>query len=67
MFRATKPLELLHGDLCGPITPPTPANNKYVFVLIDDFYRYMWVMLLKEKSEVFDRFKRFKESVEKQT
>ncbi|XP_048602505.1 uncharacterized protein BNAC02G09400D isoform X1 [Brassica napus] len=67
MFRATKSLELLHGDLCGPITPPTPANNKYVFVLIDDFSRYMWVMLLKEKSEAFDRFKRLKESVEKQT
>ena len=57
----------MHGDLCGPITPPTPENNKYVFVLINDFSRYMWVIQLKEKSEAYDRFKRFKESVEKQT
>ncbi|KAL1225767.1 Retrovirus-related Pol polyprotein from transposon TNT 1-94 [Cardamine amara subsp. amara] len=66
-FRAAQALELIHGDLCGPISPPTPANNQYVFVLIDDFSRYMWTMLLREKSEAFDRFKRFKEIVEKQT
>ena len=67
MFCATKPLELLHGDLCGTITPPTPENNRYVFVLIDDFSRYMWTILMKEKSEAFDRSTRFKESVEKKT
>ncbi|KAL1198919.1 Retrovirus-related Pol polyprotein from transposon TNT 1-94 [Cardamine amara subsp. amara] len=66
-FRAIQALELIHGDLCGPITPPIPANNRYIFVLIDDFSRYMWTMLLKEKSEAFDRFKKFKDLVEKQT
>ena len=65
-YRATQPFELIHGDLCGPISPPTLANDRYVFVLIDDFSRFMWTMLLKEKSEAFGRFKRFKESVEKQ-
>ncbi|KAL1205085.1 Retrovirus-related Pol polyprotein from transposon TNT 1-94 [Cardamine amara subsp. amara] len=67
MFRAAQALELIHGDLCRPISPPTPANNRHVFVLIDEFSRYMWIMLLKEKSEAFDRFKRFKEIVENQT
>ena len=36
-YRAVKPLELIHGDLCGPITPPTPAHKRYVLVLIDDY------------------------------
>lgn len=67
IFRATQALALVYGDLCGPISPPTPANNRYVFVLIDDFSIYMWTILLKEKSEAFDRFKKFKEYVEKQT
>lgn len=65
MFRASEPLELFHADLCGPITPPTSAHNKYIFVIIDDFSRYMWTILMKEKSEAFGRFKAFKGLVEK--
>jgi len=66
-YRASNPLELVHGDLCGPITPPTTANKRYIFSLIDDFSRYMWTFLLKEKSEAFDKFKIFKVSVEQET
>lgn len=65
LYRATHPLELLHGDLCGPISPPTSGQKRYVFVLIDDFSRYMWSILLKQKSEAFEKFKVFKELVEK--
>ena len=66
-YRATKALELIHGDLCGPITPPTAGRSRYIFVLIDDYSRYMWSILLKEKSEAFEKFKRFKSVVEKET
>lgn len=65
-FRASKKLELLHADLCGPINPPTIGRNRYVFVVIDDYSRYMWTMLLKEKSEAFERFKRLKASIEQE-
>ncbi|KAG7578131.1 Zinc finger CCHC-type [Arabidopsis thaliana x Arabidopsis arenosa] len=66
-YRATNTLELVHGDLCGPITPTTAAQNRYIFVLIDDYSRYMWTLLLKEKSDAFERFKRFKALVEQET
>lgn len=66
-YRATRMLELVHADLCGPISPPTIGGNRYIFVLIDDFSRYMWSFLLKEKSEVFESFKSFKVLVESQT
>ncbi|XP_010413036.1 PREDICTED: uncharacterized protein LOC104699428 [Camelina sativa] len=62
---STKPLELLHADMCGPISPATLANNRYIFVIIDDFSRYMWSILIKEKSEAFGSFKGFKSVVEK--
>ncbi|KAG7583121.1 GAG-pre-integrase domain [Arabidopsis suecica] len=65
-YRATKKLELIHGDLCGPITPSTSAGNKYIFVLIDDFSRYMWTILLKEKGDAFQKFQNFKNLAEKE-
>lgn len=65
-YRSSRPLELLHADLCGPISPATLAHNRYVFVIIDDYTRYMWTILLKEKSESFEKFKLFKPLVEKE-
>ncbi|GKD63416.1 zinc finger, CCHC-type containing protein [Tanacetum coccineum] len=50
-FREKKILELVHGDLCGPISPPTPAGNQYFMLLVDDYSRVMWVYLLKTKDE----------------
>ena len=66
-FRASNPLELVHGDLCGPISPTTPALKRYIFVLIDDHTRYMWTILLREKSEALEKFKRFKTLAEEET
>ncbi|WZZ07843.1 hypothetical protein YC2023_093764 [Brassica napus] len=66
-YRASQVLELIHADLCGPISPPTAGRNQYIFVLIDDHTRYMWSILLKEKSEAFESFKRFKKIVEKES
>lgn len=66
-YRAIHKLELIHGDLCGPITPPTAGKSRYIFVLIDDFSRYMWTVLLQEKSEAFEKFKKFKSMVEGET
>lgn len=61
-YRASNVHELIHGDLCGPISPPTMAKKRYVFVLIDDHSRYMWTILLQEKSEAFEKFKKIEES-----
>ena len=66
-FRAQKPLELIHADLCGPITPCTMGGNRYIFLLVDDFSRYMWVYLLKTKDQAFEYFKRFKLKAETET
>lgn len=55
---------MVHGDLCGPISPTTAAGNKYVFVLIDNHSRYMWTILLQNKSEAFEKFQRFNALIE---
>lgn len=64
-YRASEILELLHGDLCEPITARKPAGYRY-FVVIDDNTRYMWTMFLKKKSEALSNFKKLKEVVEKE-
>ncbi|KAL0438667.1 UNVERIFIED_CONTAM: Retrovirus-related Pol polyprotein from transposon TNT 1-94 [Sesamum latifolium] len=46
---------------------PSLNNNRYFVVFIDDFSRMTWVCFLKEKSEVFSIFRKFKASVEKQS
>ncbi|KAL8120298.1 hypothetical protein AgCh_017456 [Apium graveolens] len=63
-YSANRVLELVHGDLCGPITPSTVAGKRYVFLLGDDFSRVMWAYLLKSKDEVYETFKNFKTMVE---
>ena len=65
-YRATKPLELLHGDLCGPTSLMTQDGNRYIFVVIDDHTSYMSSMLLKEKSEAFSKFKKLRITIEKE-
>ena len=59
-FRASKPLELVYTDICGPITPSTISGGKYFFLIVDDFSRLMWVAILKNKSEVFGAFQKLK-------
>ena len=36
-------LELVHGDLYGPITPATNGGQRYFLLLVDDCNRYMWL------------------------
>lgn len=59
-FNAKTTLELIHMDLCGPISPPTPAGNRYFMLLVDDYSRMMWVFMLKIKDEALTHFKKFK-------
>lgn len=63
-FSAKKVLELIHGDLCGPISPMTTSGYKYFFLLVDDFSRFMWVYFLKGKDEALHAFRKFRALVE---
>jgi transposase InsO family protein len=51
-FRAKERLELVHEDLCGPVTPATLGGRRYFLVLVDDLSRCMWVVVLGSKGEV---------------
>lgn len=66
-WRASRPLQLIHSDICGADTPESHSNKWYIITLIDDYSRKIWSYFLHAKSEAFDTFKRFKLSIEKET
>jgi len=57
--RATRPLELIHSDLCGPITPESFDGKKYVLTFIDDYTHFTIAYALESKSEVTHYMKMF--------
>ncbi|CAL8138644.1 unnamed protein product [Prunus armeniaca] len=65
--RASKALELVHVDLCGPMRNESVARNRYFMLIIDDFTRMIWVYFLRNKSEAFCCFKKFKSMTKLQT
>ncbi|RVW14603.1 Retrovirus-related Pol polyprotein from transposon RE1 [Vitis vinifera] len=65
--RATHKLELIHSDICGPMSTTSLSNNVYFALFIDDFSRMTWVYFLKTKSQVLSMFKSFKKMVETQS
>jgi transposase InsO family protein len=63
-FRAKEWLELMHGDLCGPMTPATPGGRRYFLLLVDDLSRYMWVVVLGSKEEAVNAIRHAQASAE---
>jgi len=59
-------LQLIHVDICSPITPSSNSNKRCILSFIDDYSRNNWVYFLSEKSEALISFKDFKCLVEKE-
>ena len=49
--RATKPFELVHTDLAGPIEPMAKDGFRYVIIFTDDYSGCLFTYFLKEKSD----------------
>jgi hypothetical protein len=49
-YRTERRLELVHGDLCGPISPVTPRDSKYFLMLVHDLSKYIWVAVIPFKD-----------------
>ncbi|GJU66453.1 ribonuclease H-like domain, reverse transcriptase, RNA-dependent DNA polymerase [Tanacetum coccineum] len=63
-YRSKTALDLIYGDLCGPISPPTPSSKRYM--LADGYSSYMWEYFLNSKDQAFGVFKEFKTRVDKE-
>ena len=55
----SRPLELLHIDLFGPVSTASLYGSKYGLVIVDDYSRWSWVKFLKSKDDSYDVFSKF--------
>nr|GFC23499.1 retrovirus-related Pol polyprotein from transposon TNT 1-94 [Tanacetum cinerariifolium] len=65
--RKLQRIELLHTDVYGLISVASIGRSCYYVTFIDDSSRKVWVYFLKNKSEVFNTFKKWKAIVENET
>jgi len=52
----TRPHEMLHMDLCGPMRVTSRGDKRYVLVIVDDYSRFTWTLFLVSKDETFEKF-----------
>ncbi|XP_033145473.1 uncharacterized protein LOC103839411 isoform X1 [Brassica rapa] len=60
-------LEIVHTDVCGPMQHQSVDGSRYFLLFLDDHTHMCWVYFMKQKSETFSLFKKFKAMVEKQS
>ena len=58
-------LSQMHTDVCGPMMFHDIHGYTYFITFTNNYSRYCYVYLMKYKSESFERFKEFRNEVEK--
>ena len=64
--RKSKPLDLIHSDICEFDGALTRNGKRYFITFIDDYSNYTYVYLMRHKSEALDIFKDFTTEIENQ-
>ncbi|KAL0409642.1 UNVERIFIED_CONTAM: Transposon Ty2-B Gag-Pol polyprotein [Sesamum radiatum] len=60
-------LDLVHTDVCGPLSIPARRGFSYFITFTDDHSRYGYIYLMRYKSEAFGRFEEYRLEVANQT
>jgi len=59
IFSTSRPLELLHIDLYGPVNTASLYGSKYRLVIVDDYNRWTCVKFLRSKVNAYDVLSNF--------
>ena len=62
--RTTRPLEMVHMDVGGPITPRSREGYRFWIVIVDDFTHFSWVYFMKHKNEALQIYNQWKKDVQ---
>ena len=61
--RASDLLGLVHTDVCRPMSSIARGGFQYFITFTDDFSRYGYIYLMRNKSESFEKFMEFQNEV----
>jgi transposase InsO family protein len=64
---ASRPLELVHSDVCGPFRVNSLGGSRFFVPFIDDFSRKLWTYFITNKSQVLTKFQHFVHLMETST
>jgi hypothetical protein len=64
--RSSCVLKIIHTDICGPFNVKFIDGFNLFITFTDDFSRYGYIYLIRERSEALDKFKIFKAKVKNQ-
>ena len=56
MEQATGLLEIIHTDVCNPMSVEARGGYRYFLTFTDELSRYGYIYLMKHKSETFEKF-----------
>ena len=58
-IHATRPLERVHTDVAGPITPTSREGHNFIINFVDEYTSMIFVYFLRAKSESHTALKKF--------
>ena len=53
------PFDLIHSDIWGPSPITTQGGSRYFVIFVDDFSRYTWIYLFKNRFEPYQIYRDF--------
>ena len=63
---ALSSFNLIHFDVWGPSPISTPGGSRYFVIFVDDFSRYTWIYLFKNRSKLYQIYRDFTKMIETQ-
>ncbi|PLW48696.1 hypothetical protein PCANC_15458, partial [Puccinia coronata f. sp. avenae] len=61
------PLQAIHANLVGPISPPTNAGARYFMTIVDQYSSHIHINILVNKSNALEAITKYKATIENQT
>ncbi|CAJ2654890.1 unnamed protein product [Trifolium pratense] len=58
--------DLVHSDIWGPAPTPTMGGSRYFVIFIDDYSRFTWIYMMKNRHELSQIYTNFAKMIQTQ-